>query len=104
MCGAEKCPRNKKVQKTKRNLKKHHQGFTHSLRKHKKEIRQSKPSQMCSKVLDQILAQKYDLNLKIFKLWWKHPQALTQQQNVKKKEIRPSLPSALWPEGFSTEF
>ena len=56
------------------------------------------------KVLDQILAQKYDLKIKIFELWWKQPQAFTQQQNTKKTEIIPSLPSVLWPEGFSTKF
>ena len=84
--GAQKCPRNKKVQEIKRNLKKHYQGFTQSIRKYKKKIRQSKPSQMRSKVLDQTLAQKYDLKLKSFKLWWKNAQAFTQQQDIKKKE------------------
>ena len=87
VCGAQKSPRNKKIQEIKRDLKKHHQGFTQSIRKYKKKIRQSKPSQMRSKVLDQTLPWKYDLKVKTFKLWWKNPQAFTQQQDIKKKEI-----------------
>ena len=46
MRGVQKCPRNKTIQEIERNLKKQHRGFSQSIRKHKKEIRQSKPSQM----------------------------------------------------------
>ena len=54
---------------------------------------------MCLVVLDQILAQKYNQKIKIFKLW-----SFTQQQNINKKEIRPSLPSVMRLKGFKTKY
>ena len=57
------------IQEIKRNLKKHQQGFTQFIiKRKKKEIKQSKPSLMRPKFLDQILAQNYDVKIKVFQL------------------------------------
>ena len=61
-------------------------------KKTKKEIRQSKPSQMCLEVLGQVLAQKYNLKIKIFKYDKSTPRHLPNTKiSTRKKSGHPCL-------------